>query len=114
MYALNLDNDNRILSACIALPSTPDTMPRVNTLPDGNVTDYRYVDGEYVYDPIPVPESYELASRRYDVGELIEGQGEMLEVISIIPAGAKLILGSNVRAITLEEYIKKQIEEAAT
>ena len=55
MYALNLDNENRILSACIALPSTPQTMPRVETLPDGNVTDYRYENGEYIYDPIPEP-----------------------------------------------------------
>lgn len=55
MYALNLDNDNRILSACIALPSTPDTMPRVDSLPDGNVADYRYEGGKYVYDPIPTP-----------------------------------------------------------
>lgn len=56
MYALNLNADNRILSACVVLPSTPGTMPRVNTLPDGNVTDYRYEGGEYIYDPIPEPE----------------------------------------------------------
>lgn len=55
MYALSIDNDNRILSACIALPATPDTMPRVETLPDGDVNDWLYVDGEYVYDPLPAP-----------------------------------------------------------
>lgn len=55
MFALNLDTDNRILSACVVLPSTPDTMPRVETLPDGGVTNYRYEGGEYIYDPIPVP-----------------------------------------------------------
>lgn len=56
MFALNLNKDNRILSACIVLPSTPETMPRVDSLPGGNVTDYRYDDGECVYDPIPEPE----------------------------------------------------------
>ena len=56
MFALNLDNNKRILSACVVLPSTPKTMPRVETLPDGNVTDYRYDGGKYIYDPIPEPE----------------------------------------------------------
>lgn len=55
MYALNLDVENRILSACIVLPFTPETMPRVEALPDGNVTDYRYEGGKYIYDPIPTP-----------------------------------------------------------
>lgn len=55
MFALNLNNDKRILSACVVLPSTPETMPRVDTLPDGDVTDFLYVNGEYVYDPLPAP-----------------------------------------------------------
>lgn len=54
MYALNLGADNRILSACIVLSiGNYDGMPIVNTLPDGDVTDYKYIDGEYVYDPLP-------------------------------------------------------------
>lgn len=56
MYALNLNTDNRVLSACFVLPTTPKTMPRVENLPDGNVTDYRYEGGDYVYDPILEPE----------------------------------------------------------
>lgn len=55
MYALSLDNQSRILSACIVLPSTPETMPRVDKLPDGEISDYLYRGGEYVYDPIPKP-----------------------------------------------------------
>lgn len=53
MYALNLDNKSRVLSACIVLPFTPDTMPRADSLPDGNITDWLYSGGEYVYDPVP-------------------------------------------------------------
>lgn len=68
MYALNLSEDNRILSACVVLPSGYDEeenpiyeivdnkyhgMPIVRTLPDGNVSNYLFVDGEYVYDPLP-------------------------------------------------------------
>ena len=55
MYALNLDTDGRILSACVCLEGFEyDNI--VETLPDGNITNYKYVDGGYVYDPLPEPE----------------------------------------------------------
>lgn len=55
MYALNLGEDGRILSA--TRPEyAPGSQPRVETLPDGDISDYRYVDGEYIYDPLPEPE----------------------------------------------------------
>lgn len=56
MYALNLNSDNRILSACVVLPTTPASMPRVDALPDGDINDWLFVDGEYVFDPLPKPE----------------------------------------------------------
>lgn len=56
MFALNLENDRRVLSACIVSPATPEAMPRVETLPEGNLPDYRYEDGTFLYDPIPEPE----------------------------------------------------------
>lgn len=55
MYSLNLDKDGRILSVTYDEFATDD-MPRVNTLPDGNVADYKYIDGEFVYEPLPEPE----------------------------------------------------------
>lgn len=56
-YALNLGEDGRILSAWVVLPNgNYDGMPIVNELPEGNVADYRYVDGEYIYDPLSEPE----------------------------------------------------------
>lgn len=54
-YALNLDADGRILSATYESYAVPG-MPIVDTLPDGDVSDYRFVDGEYIYDPLPQPE----------------------------------------------------------
>lgn len=64
MYALNLSSDNRILSACIVLPNgNYDDMPIVDSIPDGNLHDYRLVDGEYVHDPLPVEEVPELPSQ---------------------------------------------------
>lgn len=59
-YALNLAEDNRILSACVVLPNgNYDGMPIVNTLPEGNLPDYLYINGEYVYEPLPKPEQPE-------------------------------------------------------
>lgn len=56
-YALNLSEDSRILSVWVVLPNGQyDGMPIVDSLPDGNLTDYLYVDGKYVYDPLPEPE----------------------------------------------------------
>lgn len=56
-YALNLAEDNRILSACVVLPNgNYDGMPIVDALPEGNLLDYLYVNGEYIYDPLPRPE----------------------------------------------------------
>lgn len=53
-YALNLDADGRILSATYESYAVAG-MPVVDTLPDGYITDYKYVDGSYVYDPLPTP-----------------------------------------------------------
>lgn len=56
MYALNIDKDtNRVLSACVFFEDgNYDGMPIVDGLPDGDITDYLFIDGEYVYNPIPV------------------------------------------------------------
>ena len=54
MYALNLAEDNRILSACVVLPNGDyGDMPIVKTLPDGDVSDYIFMNGICVYDPLP-------------------------------------------------------------
>lgn len=53
MYALKLDKDNRILSVTFDR-FAPEDQIRVETLPEGNVTDYKYENGVFVYDPLPV------------------------------------------------------------
>ena len=57
-YSLNLAEDGRILSATYPQYAPSDAVI-VDELPDGNIADYLYVDGEYVYDPLPVPEEPE-------------------------------------------------------
>jgi hypothetical protein len=55
MYALNLDpEDNRVLSATKDKYGA-EGQPRVDHLPDDDISDYRFIDGEFVYDPLPKP-----------------------------------------------------------
>lgn len=61
-YALNLDKDGRILSVTYD-KFAPKEQPRVGTLPDGDATEYKYKDGEYIYDPLPKPEETEEPSQ---------------------------------------------------
>ena len=53
LYALNLAEDGRILSANSVVEFAPAHQPRVVELPEGNLPDYLYVDGGYVYNPLP-------------------------------------------------------------
>lgn len=58
-HGLTLDEDGRIVSA-VPQRYAQDGAVIVDKLPDGNYSDYLYVDGEYVYDPIPAPEQPEV------------------------------------------------------
>ena len=54
-YALNLGENGRILSVCNCLEGqTYENI--VDSFPDGDVSEYRYVDGEFIHDPEPKPE----------------------------------------------------------
>lgn len=54
-YALNLADDGRILSVTFE-KYAPLNSVIVEELPEGNVADYLYVNGEFIYNPIPVNE----------------------------------------------------------
>ena len=63
-YALSLAEDNRILSAWKVLPNgNYDGMPIVDILPEGNLLDYQYIDGEFIYNPLPKEEIKEVPSQ---------------------------------------------------
>ena len=53
-YALNLGEDGRVLSATFE-KYAPDGSVLVDELPKGNLTDYLWQDGAFVYDPLPEP-----------------------------------------------------------
>ena len=57
-YALNLAEDGRVLSVTFE-KYAPVNAVIVEELPEGDVSNYRYVDGEFIYDPVPVVEMEE-------------------------------------------------------
>nr|DAU75655.1 MAG TPA: hypothetical protein [Caudoviricetes sp.] len=55
MYSLNLDTDGRVLAVCECLDGVEYDIA-VEAFPDGNVRDYKYINGEFIHDPLPKPE----------------------------------------------------------
>ena len=55
-YALNLAEDGRVLSATYERFAAPGAV-LVEAIPEGNLSDYRWQDGEFLYDPLPEPVS---------------------------------------------------------
>ena len=52
MYALNLDENNRILSVTED-KYAPDYQSRVESFPEGDIYEYLYVDGGFIHSPLP-------------------------------------------------------------
>lgn len=71
MYALNLGEDGRILSATFP-EFAPQDAAYVEDLPPGDIADYCYVNGEIVYNPLPEPEQPEEENIEKQVAELRE------------------------------------------
>lgn len=80
-YALNLADDGRILSVTFEKYAPADAV-LVDERPEGNVSDYLYVDGEYILDPLPKPERPEEATLEGRVGELEEALNMLLSGVT--------------------------------
>lgn len=74
-YALNLDENGRILSATYETYAAP-SMPLVEALPDGDITDYKYINGEFIYDPLPKPEQLQEPTTEDIINALLGIKGE--------------------------------------
>ena len=83
VYALNLAEDGRVLSVTYS-EYAPGAAPRVTELPEGDLYEYIFKDGDFVYDPLPVEAPVEAPSQL----DIIEAQvaytamitGTLLEV----------------------------------
>ena len=83
MYVLNIEpGTNRLLSAGRMCNPPPDAV-MVDELPDGKITDYLYVDGAFIYEPVPTEEHAEGESTiRERVAELEEALELMLSGVT--------------------------------
>lgn len=54
MYALNLAPDGRVLSATFEEFAGVGAV-FAQMLPEGDLSNYRFLDGSFLYDPLPVP-----------------------------------------------------------
>lgn len=106
-YALNLNEDNRILSVTYD-QYAPESQPRVDTLPSGNVSDYLYVNGEYVYDPISAPPEPKLSvTAKMMPGEYFIIGNSIYQATTTIPAGDAVIPGTNCVVVNLADALNK-------
>jgi hypothetical protein len=74
-YALNLAEDGRILSATYE-QYAPIGAVIVDALPDGDISEYLYIDGAYIHDPLPEPEQPEAEPTTDDVLNALLGVTE--------------------------------------
>ena len=81
MYALNLAEDGRILSATDKSFSGPG-QPLVESLPEGNIADYRYLGGKYVLEPLPTEEPEAKPKISEQIAELWEALDMLLSGVT--------------------------------
>ncbi len=74
-YALNLAEDGRFLSATEPQYAPADAVI-VDSLPEGDCADYRYVNGAWIYDPLPEPEQPAATATADDVLNALLGVTE--------------------------------------
>lgn len=83
MYALNIDENNRILritfekhaeADSILVEKRPeDLVPEDASQKEKDCTNYLYIDGEYIYDPKPDPEPIEPQPTTDDILNVLLG-----------------------------------------
>lgn len=77
-YGLTLREDGRLLTATFPEFASQDAV-FVDELPDGDITNYRLVNGEYIYDPVLIEvEVEEEPSLEEQVAELREALDMLL------------------------------------
>ena len=79
-HGLTLDDDSRIVSA-VPQRYAQDGAIIVDKLPDGNYSDYLYVDGEFTYDPLPKDEVKNQPTQEERITALEEENAVLLECL---------------------------------
>lgn len=106
MYALNIDSaTGRVLSATFPEFAANDAV-LVDELPEGDISDYLYMDGEFIHDPIPKDgNGFHTANRNIMAGEYITVDGVLYKATTNIPNGGAIITGQNAEETTVEAQL---------
>ena len=57
MFYIKLDENNRIIEVCQGIElANENKYIKVDNVPKDNPFDYLYIDGKYIYSPLPKPE----------------------------------------------------------
>lgn len=85
MYALNLDHETgRVLSATFP-QYAPEGAPQVETLPEGDLSNYVYREGEFIYSPPPA--EYPRVSVDIEAGRIFTVGEDYYRATMPIPRG---------------------------
>lgn len=70
-FVLDLAEDNHITMAAIYHVEIPAGAITVDEIPDEgySIVDYRYENGEFIFDPLPEPEPFDPGPNRFDILE---------------------------------------------
>lgn len=79
-YALILAADGRICSATFQQYTGKDAI-LVGALPEGDICDYRYVDGSFVYDPIEKPKRVTQSEKIAALEKTVEEQQALIDAL---------------------------------
>ena len=104
MYALNLDVSGRVLSATYPR-YTPTDAVTVDSLAEGDISDYLYTGGKYTYSPLPKPGNTVTAPRNIAAGDYITVNGVLYKATTNIPNGGAIITGQNAEETTVEAQL---------
>lgn len=77
MYAINLDEEGRILRATFE-EFKDDQSILVETIPDGDITEYKYTNGSFVRDPLPAEAAAEEPTAEEDALNMLIDHEERL------------------------------------
>lgn len=107
-YALNLAEDGRVLSITEEEFGCEGNVI-VDSFPDDDTYQYRYINGEFIYDPIPQPIYYPITTRNVISGEYVTVGGVLYKAIDNIPNGEPIIVGQNAVETSVEAQLYELI-----
>lgn len=79
-YALNLAEDGHFLSATEPQYAPADAII-VDSLPEGDCADYMYVNGEWIYNPLPIEEIVEIPTQLDEIQAQVAYTAMMTETL---------------------------------